>query len=65
MNSNSYWDGNSKAGIAGGMLCTLAVTIHSTELFKTIVLAAVGAIVSFGVSLLLKTIVAQIKKGGK
>ncbi|BAV09106.1 hypothetical protein SAMN05421788_101551 [Filimonas lacunae] len=65
MNSNNYWDGNSIAGMAGGTLCTLAVTVPATELFKTIVLAAVGAVVSFGVSFLLKTIVSQSKKGGK
>lgn len=51
--------------MAGGMLGTLSVTVHSAEMLKTIVLAAVGALVSFGVSLLLKTVVARWKKGGK
>ncbi|GGH74222.1 hypothetical protein HNQ91_003821 [Filimonas zeae] len=65
MNSSNYWDEHSKAGMAGGLLCTLTVTIPGAEIVKTIVLAAVGALVSFGVPLLLKTIVLYFKKGGK
>ncbi len=64
MSNHECWD-NAKAGMAGGLIGTLTVTMHSSEIVKTIVLAAVGAIVSFGISFLLKAIVAHYKKGGK
>jgi hypothetical protein len=61
MMSNFQFDGNSKAGVAGGLLCTIAATVHSNELIKTMILAATGAIVSFGISLLLKMLVKKLK----
>jgi hypothetical protein len=56
--SNYYLDTDAKAGVAGGMVCTLLSTVNSSDIIKTTVLATVGAVISFGVSLLLKRIVA-------
>ena len=46
-----------RAGILGGTLLVVVLQITSGELLKTVVLAAVGAAVSFGVSFLLQRIV--------
>jgi hypothetical protein len=53
MNS-PYWDDGSRACFKGGLLLTLASTVHSNDLVKTAVLAVVGSVVSFGMSLLLR-----------
>lgn len=42
------------AGTAGGTLLSVIATIQSGDLTKTVILAALGAVVSFGVSLGLK-----------
>lgn len=42
---------DTKAGIAGGMLLTMLSTIRSGDLVKTIVLSAVGAAVSYIVTM--------------
>jgi mannitol-specific phosphotransferase system IIBC component len=46
--------GGTKAGTMGGTLLIILANISTADLLKTAVLAAVGAVVSFGVSLLLK-----------
>ncbi len=43
-----------KAGTIGGTLVTLFANIHKDDIYKTIVLAGIGAAVSFCVSHLLK-----------
>lgn len=45
-----------RTGIAGGTL-TVLLSISTADMMRTIVLAAIGATVSFGVSLLLKKLV--------
>lgn len=52
----------SKAGIAGGILTIVLVNIRSGEIIKTIALAAIGAVVSFMVSIFLKWTIRQLKK---
>ena len=54
-------DNGTKAGTAGGTLLTIIVNIKSEDVLKTTILAAVGAVVSFGVSCLLKRYI-RIKK---
>ncbi len=44
-------------GTLGGTLLTIVATINQEDIFKTAILAAVGAVVSFAVSLLLKRVV--------
>jgi mannitol-specific phosphotransferase system IIBC component len=61
MNSDNHIT-ETKAGMTGGMVLTLLSTVNSGDVIKTIVLAAVGAVVSFGVSMLLKMLAARMKK---
>ncbi len=51
-----------KAGTVGGTLLTIFYNIRSTDILKTIVLATIGAVVSFIVSLILKKLFKQSKK---
>lgn len=51
---NEHLPGATKAGIAGGILCSLAVNISRSDLLRTIILATVGAVVSVLVSMLVK-----------
>jgi mannitol-specific phosphotransferase system IIBC component len=51
-----------KAGTVGGTLLTICYNIHSEDIAKTVVLAGIGAVVSFVVSLLLKSILKYFKK---
>jgi hypothetical protein len=53
-------NGSAKAGTAGGLLFVL-LNISSAELFKTALLASVGAVVSFTVSLGLKMMVKKLR----
>ena len=48
---------NERAGTLGGTLLVLLLQIRSEEILKTVVMAAVGAAVSFGVSNLLQRVV--------
>lgn len=52
----------SKAGTAGGILTIVLVNINSGEILKTIALAAIGAVVSFTVSIFLKWMIRRLKK---
>jgi hypothetical protein len=61
MNGDSRFT-ETKAGMAGGMFCTILSAVNSEEISKTIVLATVGAVVSFGVSMLLKMFAARMKR---
>ena len=53
MITNSPSDGT-RGDTAGGLLMVLLFSIHPAELAKTAVLAAIGATVSFAVSLILR-----------
>ena len=59
---NQYFDTTSKAGTATGTMLTIIVNIHSADLIKTVVLAFVGAVVSFIVTLLLKLLIKRLKR---
>lgn len=59
---NQYFDNHTKAGTATGTLLTIFANIHSEDLVKTAMLAAVGAIVSFSVTLCLKVVIKHLKK---
>jgi len=60
--NQEYFDNSTKAGTAGGTLLTILVNIKSEDLLKTGILAAVGAVVSFSVTLLLKFLIKRFKK---
>ncbi|MEQ9289604.1 MAG: hypothetical protein RIG77_21935 [Cyclobacteriaceae bacterium] len=54
--------GGTKAGTAGGTLLSVLVNISSGDILHTVVLAAIGAIVSFSVSVLLKVLFQRFKR---
>jgi mannitol-specific phosphotransferase system IIBC component len=62
MNTGSPSDGNIKSGTIGGTLLVLLMQLTSGEVVKTALLAAVGAAVSFAVSVLLKWLVRKVNK---
>ena len=49
-------------GTIGGTLFSLVASVQSADILKTIVLATIGAIASFMVSLLLKRLTRKRKK---
>ena len=53
---------NTLAGTIGGTLLSIAATLNSDDIAKTIILASAGATVSFFVSLLLKRLIKKRKK---
>jgi len=55
-------DGGTATGTIGGTLLSIAANISSGDLFRTVILAAVGAFVSFTVSVLLKLLLRRIRK---
>lgn len=57
-----FFDNTTKAGTVSGTLLTIFVNIFSEDLIKTALLAAVGALVSFLVTISLKAIARRLKK---
>ncbi|WP_264564742.1 hypothetical protein [Flavobacterium sp. N3904] len=49
-------------GTAGGTFLSIVPNLHSEDVLKTVLLAAIGAIVSFVLSIILKFIVKKHKK---
>ena len=49
-------------GTAGGTFLSVLPNIQSEDVLKTVLLAAIGAIVSFTISLVLKSIIKKHKK---
>ena len=58
MTSNNH----TMMGTAGGTFLSIIPNIQSADVLKTVVLAAVGAIVSFTISLVLKSIIKKYRK---
>lgn len=56
------FDNTTRRGTAGGTILSILGNISSDDIIKTAILAAVGAVVSFGVTLLCKYIIKRIKK---
>lgn len=61
MNQHLF-DSTTKAGTLGGTLLTIIANISKEDLIKTGILAAVGAVVSFSVTLLFKFLIKKLKK---
>ncbi len=51
-----------KSGTIGGTLLTIAATIQQEDIIRTMILAAIGAAVSFGVSHVLNELVKRRKQ---
>ena len=49
-------------GTAGGTFLSVIPNLNSEDVLKTVLLAAVGAIVSFGISMVLKFIIKKYKR---
>ncbi|HNP32576.1 MAG TPA: hypothetical protein PKN96_04740 [Flavobacterium sp.] len=49
-------------GTAGGTFLSIIPNIQSADVLKTVLLAAIGAVVSFTISLVLKSIIKKHKK---
>lgn len=59
---NNFVYGHTLAGTIGGTLLVLLVEISYNEIWKTALLAAIGAAVSFGVSLILKRLTKRFNR---
>ena len=59
---NQVFDNTTKTGTAGGTLLSIFANINSGDIVKTAILAAIGAVVSFVVTVSLKLLVKRIKK---
>ena len=62
MQENMNFDNGAKAGTIGGTLFCMVYTIHMEDIAKTVVLAEIGATVSFLVSIALKGLMKRLKK---
>jgi len=62
MQENFNFDTGTKAGTIGGTLLCILCNLHVEDLVKTTILAAVGAVVSFIVSLAMKSLFNRMKK---
>jgi hypothetical protein len=62
MNTGFPSDGNIKSGTIGGTMLVLLMQLTSAEVVKTALLAAVGAAVSFIVSMVMKWLLRRLKK---
>lgn len=62
MQDNINFDSGTRAGTIGGTLLCIMCNIHLEDLAKTAILAALGAAVSFCVSIVLKNLVKRLKK---
>lgn len=62
MSNNHHIEGGTIVGTVSGTALTVLVNIGSSDIVKTVVLAALGAAVSFFVSLLLKRLVKPKKR---
>jgi hypothetical protein len=49
-------------GTAGGTFLSIVPNLHSEDIFKTVLLASIGAIVSFALSMVLKFFVKKYRK---
>ena len=58
----NYVDNSTKLSTACGTLLTIFVYIQKDEIIKTIILAGIGAITSFAISLLLKYCIKRINR---
>ncbi|MFN5415430.1 MAG: hypothetical protein ACK5B9_00115 [Flavobacteriia bacterium] len=62
MASHQHIENGTILGTVCGTVLTVLVNIGSSDIIKTVVLAALGAVVSFSVSLLMKWLVKRLNK---
>ncbi len=61
MSTHNNIESGTILGTVSGTVLTVAVNIVSSDILKTVILASLGAVVSFSVSLLLNWLVKKIK----
>jgi hypothetical protein len=62
MSTHNNIESGTILGTVSGTVLTVAVNVGSSDILKTVILASLGAVVSFSVSLLLKCLLKQFKK---
>ena len=62
MSTHNYIESGTILGTVSGTVLTVAMNVGSSDIIKTVILASLGAVVSFSVSLLLKWLVKKIKQ---
>ncbi len=62
MSTHLVESAESKAGVAGGFILSVLANLNSVDILSTILLAAIGAIVSFVVTIVCKQIQRQVNK---
>lgn len=62
MSNHNNIESGTILGTVSGTALTVVVNISSSDMIKTAILATLGAVVSFSVSLLLKCVVKKLKK---
>lgn len=62
MSTHTHIEHITLLGTVSGTALTIVVNIGSSDIIKTVVLAAIGAVVSFGVSVGLKWLTKRLKK---
>jgi len=60
--TESYFTSHTKYGTAGGIITILIYNIHTSDVLKTAVLAATGAVVSFFISMFLRYCIRKWRK---
>ena len=60
--AEQYMATGTKAGTIGGTLLTVAINIDVSDILQTVILASIGAIVSFSISVLLKWLVRTTRR---
>ena len=61
MSTHNNIESGTILGTVSGTVLTVAVNVGSSDILKTVILASLGAVVSFCVSLLLKWLVKKFK----
>ena len=62
MSTHNNIESGTIVGTVSGTVLTVAVNVGSSDILKTVILASLGAVVSFSVSLLLKHIAKRLKE---
>jgi hypothetical protein len=61
MSTHNNIESGTILGTVSGTVLTVAVNVGSSDIVKTVILAGLGAVVSFAMSLLLKWLVKRFK----
>lgn len=62
MSNHTHIESGTILGTVSGTVLTVLMNIGSSDVIKTVILAALGAVVSFSVSVLLKWLVKKIRR---